>query len=139
MAIETQKEKKRQMMSEINVTPFVDVMLVLLIIFMVTAPMMQQGFKVELPNSSHAGLSVAGDNPFIIVVRKNGKIFLGKTEIPVDQLSQKLKNIFKNRKDKQVYVQADKRAYYEFVATAMGEVRSAGLTQISLVTQFKKK
>ncbi len=137
MAIGVQNKDKKTVLCEINVTPFVDVMLVLLVIFMVTAPMMQQGLGVDLPKTKNTGLSVSND-PFILVMKRNGKIFLGTVEVPTSDLGEKLKSIFKKRKDKQIYIQADKKVYYEFVAEAMGEIRSAGLTQISLVTQFKE-
>ena len=137
MGIEVQNKKSRQVLSEINVTPFVDVMLVLLVIFMVTAPMMHQGLDVDLPSAKGSGLPVPED-PFILTIKKNGKIYIGTAEIPMRQLTTKLTHIFKAKRDKQVYIQADKKTYYQVVAEAMGEVRSAGLTQISLITQFKE-
>ena len=129
--------KSQRVLCEINVTPFVDVMLVLLVIFMVTAPMMQQGLKVDLPEAKNTGLQVP-DDPFILVIKKSGKIYIGTAEIPLKKLKPKLANIFKARKSKQIYIHADKKAYYGFVAEAMGEVRSAGLDQINLVTKFKE-
>lgn len=123
----------RVVMSEINVTPFVDVMLVLLIIFMVTAPMMQQGLEVELPETASTGVATTED-PFILVIKKNRKVLAGDTEIPMNQLSEKLKAIFETRKNKQVYIQADKQVDYGYVAQAMGEVRLAGIYSIGLIT-----
>ena len=136
MGAELKKDSKT-VLCEINVTPFVDVMLVLLVIFMVTSPMMQQGLKVDLPSAKNTGLYVPED-PFVLVIRKSGRIYIGSVETSVNQLGAKLKSIFQTRKDKQIYIQADKKADYGFVAEAMGEIRSAGLTQISLVTQFKE-
>jgi biopolymer transport protein TolR len=123
----------RVVMSEINVTPFVDVMLVLLIIFMVTAPMMQQGLDVELPETASTGVAT-NDEPFILVIKKNKKVLAGGKEIPMNQLAQKLKAIFETRKNKQVYIQADKQVDYGYVAQAMGEVRTAGIYSIGLIT-----
>ena len=130
-------KKSKTVLCEINVTPFVDVMLVLLVIFMVTSPMMQQGLEVDLPSAKNTGLYMPED-PFILVIKKSGRMYMGTVEIPVGELGEKLTGIFSKRKDKQVYIQADKKADYGFVAEAIGEIRSAGLTQISLVTRFKQ-
>ncbi len=126
----------RIVMSEINVTPFVDVMLVLLIIFMVTAPMMQQGLDVELPQTASSGVP-ATDEPFILVIKKNRQIQAGEANLPIAQLANKLKAIFETRKNKQIYIQADRQVDYGFVAEAMGEIRAAGIYQIGLITQPK--
>ncbi len=138
MGAQTENRQERRVLSEINVTPFVDVMLVLLIIFMVTAPMMQQGLNIELPETASAGISVP-DEPFILEIRKNKKIFLGSTQIPLSQLGRKTTAILKDRKNKQVYIQADKKVDYGVVAEALAEMRSAGLYQVSLITTFKTK
>jgi len=129
---------RRAVLSEINVTPFVDVMLVLLIIFMVTAPLMQQGIEVDLPETKGTGVEV-NDEPFILVINKHGIILAGKAKIPVTQLGAKLRAIFKTRKNKQVYIQADKSVSYGVVAEAMAEVRSAGIFNIGLITLPKTK
>lgn len=126
----------RVVMSEINVTPFVDVMLVLLIIFMVTAPMMQQGLDVELPQTASTGVPT-NDEPFIVVIKKNRQIQAGDAHLPMNQLSTKLRAIFATRKNKQIYLQADKQVDYGYVAEAMGEIRAAGIYQIGLITQPK--
>lgn len=125
--------KARTVLSEINVTPLVDVMLVLLIIFMVTAPMMQQGLDVELPETSNTGVATT-DEPFVLVVRKDGSLSAGGTEIKMDGLGKKLQAIFSTRKNKQVYIQADKQVDYGRVAEVMGEVRAAGIYSIGLIT-----
>jgi len=126
-------KSSRVVMSEINVTPFVDVMLVLLVIFMVTAPMMQQGIDVDLPETAATGTSPS-DEPFILEIKKNGRIFVGKNQIDMPQLSSKLKAIFATRKNKEIFIQADKSVSYGIVAQAMGEIKSAGISQIGLVT-----
>jgi biopolymer transport protein TolR len=127
----------RMAMSEINVTPFVDVMLVLLIIFMVTAPMMQQGLDVNLPKTASTGVAL-NEDPFVISINASGKINLGDNEISPDTLKQKVKAIFENRKNKQIYIQADKKVDYGTVAYVMGEIRMAGITNISLITLPKE-
>ena len=114
--------RSRTMMSEINITPMVDVMLVLLIIFMVTTPMMQQGIDVELPETANSG-SATSDEPFVLEIRKNKKIFVGDLQIPEAE---------------QVYLQADKAVDYGFVAETMADIRAAGIFNIGLVTVPKQ-
>ena len=128
--------RSRMSISEINVTPLVDVMLVLLIIFMVTAPMMKQGSDVNLPETKNSGVSTPED-PFVLSIDNKGTVFIEKTEIPIQSLSTKLKAIFNNRKEKQVFIQADKKVDYGVVAEAMAEVRAAGILKIGLITQPK--
>lgn len=120
-------------MSEINVTPFVDVMLVLLIIFMVTAPMMQQGIDVNLPKTSSAGVEL-NDEPFILVIDVSGKIKIAGVNVEMNTLKTKLMAIFENKKNKQVYIQADRKVDYGIVAEVMGEARAAGIYNLSLIT-----
>lgn len=137
MGMSSGGRNSRVSMSEINVTPLVDVMLVLLIIFMVTAPMMKQGVEVNLPETVNSGVSTPED-PFVLSINKAGEIFIEKTKIPVNSLSTKLKAIFMSRKDKEVFIQADKKVEYGVVANAMAEVRAAGISKIALLTQPKK-
>jgi len=125
--------KSRVSISEINVTPLVDVMLVLLIIFMVTAPMMQQGIDVDLPQTAPGGVQ-PNEDPFLIVISKNGRVTVGEAELARDIIQTKIKAIFQTRKNKQVYIQADRAVDYGVVAEVMGEVRAAGITNIGLIT-----
>lgn len=134
----------RSTLSEINVTPLVDVMLVLLIIFMVTAPMMQQGIDIKLPETSASGLALRED-PFVIAIRPSsaaangGRIFFDKVEVPLNSLKTKIEAIFATRKNKEVYLQADKSVSYGFVAEVMAEIKSAGITSLGLVTMTKSQ
>ena len=123
----------RMVMSEINVTPLVDVMLVLLIIFMVTAPMLQQGIDIDLPETASSGVETT-DEPFILTIKKNKKIYADDSQIALSSLRTKLQAIFKTRKNKQVYLQADKNVDYGTVAKTMAEIRAAGILSIGLVT-----
>ncbi len=123
-------------MSEINVTPLVDVMLVLLIMFMVTAPMMQQGIEVELPKTSASGVEPSED-PFVLVISAEQRITVGKQRIAKAELQKRLEAIFATRKNKQLYIQADRRVDYGFVAETMAEIRAAGITNIGLITETK--
>jgi biopolymer transport protein TolR len=125
--------KSRAALSEINVTPLVDVMLVLLIIFMVTAPMMQQGFEVNLPRTTASGVSVA-EEPMLVVIQKNRKITVGSSTIPLHQLAKKIEAIMETRKNKQVNIQADREVDYGAVAEAMGELKAGGIESVGLVT-----
>jgi len=121
-------------LSEINVTPFVDVMLVLLIIFMVTAPMMQQGIDVDLPETTTQPLRVK-DEPLVLTVQKNGKYFLGRREIPAAELREKLAAIFEGRDTKELFLRADKDAAYGVVVKGLAAAREAGATQLGMVTE----
>jgi biopolymer transport protein TolR len=121
-------------LSDINVTPFVDVMLVLLIIFMVTAPMMQQGIDVNLPETTTKPLRLR-DEPLILTVRKDGKTFLARREVPLEELEAKLKAIFEGRDKDELYLRADQDAPYGFVAKAMGAARRAGARTLGIVTE----
>lgn len=129
-------KKSRATLSEINVTPLVDVMLVLLIMFMVTTPLMQQGIDVDLPKTSASGVEM-NDEPFVLVIGPDQKMTIAKTPISMGDLKTKLKAIFETKKNKQVYIQADRKVDYGFVAEAMAEVRAAGIFNIGLITMPK--
>ncbi len=124
-------------MSEINVTPLVDVMLVLLIMFMVTTPLMQQGIDVNLPKTKSTG-STTKENPVIILIRKNQTLEISEQKIAAAELENRLKNLFKNNKNPQIYIQADKAVDYGFVVEIMAIIRSAGIFNIGLVTLPKE-
>jgi biopolymer transport protein TolR len=121
-------------MSEINVTPFVDVMLVLLIIFMVTAPLMQQGIDVDLPQTTTQALRLDKE-PLVLTVQRDGKTFLAKQEIAPGDLTEKLRAVFDARGDKELYLRADREAPYGMVAKAMAAARNAGATKLGIVTE----
>jgi biopolymer transport protein TolR len=122
-------------MAEINVTPFVDVMLVLLIIFMVSAPLLTAGVPIDLPQTSAKPLT--GDTePITITVNREGKVYLQETEIPVGDLVPKLTAIANNRQgyDERIYVRGDKGSAYGDVMKVMGALNAAGFRRIGLVT-----
>ncbi len=121
-------------LSEINVTPFVDVMLVLLIIFMVTAPMLQMGIDVDLPETTTQPLRLQ-EEPLILTVRKDGTTFLAKQEVPLEELRAKLEAIFEGREPEEVYLRADEEAPYGVVAKAMAAARLAGVKSLGIVTE----
>ena len=133
MGMSTNSSGSRATMSEINVTPLVDVMLVLLIIFMVTAPMMQQGLQIELPETKASGVQ-ATDEPLILVINKSGELKLAEKKLNMNSVGEKVAAIFETRKNKDIYIQADKRVNYGVVAAVMAEVKSSGATSISLIT-----
>lgn len=120
-------------LSEINVTPLVDVMLVLLVVFMITAPMMQQGIDIQLPRTATAGIETKSE-PLILTIKANKKIFWGSTAVASTNLNTKLKAHFKTQKQKQVYIKADKSVDYGLVAEVIAEVKAAGIENVGLVT-----
>jgi biopolymer transport protein TolR len=120
--------------SEINVTPFVDVMLVLLIIFMVTAPLMQQGIDVDLPQTTTQALRLDKE-PLVLTVQRDGKTFLAKQEIAPGELTEKLRAVFDARGDKELFLRADREAPYGLVAKALAAARNAGATKLGIVTE----
>ena len=124
---------KRQL-SEINVTPFVDVMLVLLIIFMVTAPLMQQGIDVELPKTQSQGLR-SENQPLVVTVKREGQVFVQSAEVPIDQLGAKHLERDKPVVSEIVYLRADAKVAYGTVAKALAILRGAGATSIGMVTE----
>ena len=125
-----------QAMNEINVTPMVDVMLVLLIIFMVSAPLMQQGVQVDVPKTDSMPLSEQ-EEQIVLVVTRDGSIQINENKIPLKVLSGKLRAIFKGRKNKEIFIQADRNVPYGTVATVMSTVQLAGISRIGMVTQPK--
>jgi biopolymer transport protein TolR len=133
MGMGPSSKSSKMAISEINVTPFVDVMLVLLIIFMVTAPMMQQGIDVNLPKTASSGVEL-NEKPFVMVISADGKIKIADSVIPMADLKNKLAAIFKDKKNKQIYIQGDKKVDYGIVAEVMAETRAAGVFNISLIT-----
>ncbi len=123
-----------QLMSDINVTPFVDVMLVLLIIFMVTAPMMMQGVDVSLPEATSEPLPAETDQ-LIITINKDGQIFISDYQVGINLLQDKLRKVIENRKDREVYLKADKTIPYGMVVRVMSEVKGAGVEKLGMVTE----
>ena len=125
---------KQKFMSEINVTPFVDVMLVLLIIFMVTAPMMMEGVEVNLPQTTTKSIKTPED-PLILTVTENGEITLEKHQIALNDLETKLKSILKYRRDKEILLKADKNVQYGYVVKVIAGVKRAGIDKLGMITE----
>ncbi len=121
-------------MAEINVTPLVDVMLVLLIIFMVTAPMLQMGIDVNLPRVKAKSVDVA-EEKLVLTVNGAKEIFLNKTKLPLADLGKKLEAIFASRIEREVYLRADRNVPYGFVVEVMAEVRKAGVDKLGMITE----
>lgn len=121
-------------MSEINVTPLVDVMLVLLIIFMVTAPMLMQGVEVNLPQTTTKNIKTK-EEPLMLTVNKEKEIFIEKHRIKLDNLEVKIQKIFQNRRDKEILLRADKEVPYGFVIKVIAKVKQAGIDKLGMVTE----
>ncbi|HEX7743631.1 MAG TPA: protein TolR [Sphingobium sp.] len=131
------RRRRSPAMSEINVTPFVDVMLVLLIVFMVTAPLLTVGVPVDLPKTRAPALG-QDKEPLSITVAKDGKIYLQKEVVTADALVPKLQAISQNGYDQRIFVRGDKTVAYDRVMVVMGLLASAGFTHIGLVTDVAK-
>ena len=123
----------RTTMSEINVTPMVDVMLVLLIIFMVTAPLIQQGVKVNLPATKAAPVESA-DKKLVVSVDVSKKVFIGDVEVKLEDLEEKLKTNAKAQADKELYLHADRDLPYGIVVDVMAAAQRAGITNVGMIT-----
>jgi biopolymer transport protein TolR len=121
-------------MSDINVTPFVDVMLVLLIIFMVTAPMMMQGVDVSLPEATSEALDSEKDH-LIITIDKKNQVYISDYKVTVDFLSEKLAKILEGRDERGVFLKADENISWGTVAKVMAEIKGAGVERLGMVTE----
>jgi len=133
MAMGGQQDDRRPM-ADINVTPLVDVMLVLLVIFMVTAPMMQQGVQVNLPKANTKAMTPQ-DEAVVVSVDRNGKVFINKDEIPASDLRNRLTAMFASREKKEVFLKADAGVPYGEVVKAMADIKGAGIERLGMVTE----
>ena len=130
MAIESNTDR---LMSDINVTPFVDVMLVLLIIFMVTAPMMMQGVDVTLPEATAKPLVSQKEN-LIVTIDQNQQVHINDFAVEIDYLREKLSKILENQSDREVYFRGDQAVPYGVAVRVLAEIKGAGVTKIGMVT-----
>ncbi|MEF9426425.1 MAG: protein TolR [Candidatus Mariimomonas ferrooxydans] len=126
-------DRQRHAMSEINIIPFVDIMLVLLVIFMVTAPLLQQGIDVNLPRAKGKELSPA--ERVIITIKKDGRIYVNKTRTDIN----KLKSKFAVKTDRDVFLKADRDVPYGVVVEVMGELREIGIEKLGMITESKAR
>jgi len=121
-------------MAEINVTPLVDVVLVLLIIFMVTAPMLQMGIDVNLPRVKSKSVDV-NEEKVVLTIDGAKEIFVNKTKIPLTELGARLEGVFADRIERELYMRADKTVPYGYVVEVMAEVRKAGIDKLGMITE----
>lgn len=138
-AVGKRRHRRRAVMSEINVTPFVDVMLVLLIIFMVSAPLLTVGVPIDLPQTQAKGLD-QDKEPLTISVNVKGEVFLQNSEIKIEELVPKLKAITEARggTDERIYVRGDRKVDYGTVMRVMGRLSTAGFRRVALVTEVEQ-
>lgn len=134
MAIDTSTQRDGTTISQINVTPLVDVMLVLLVIFMVTAPIIQQGVQVNLPQAK-AGAIPGKEEQLVVTIARNGKIYLNDNAMTVQELGKKLQAIRRVQADKQVYLRADQDVRYGVVMKTIAEIKQAGIERLGMVTR----
>ncbi len=139
MAIVIQKKyrNRHNVVSDINVTPLIDVMLVLLVIFMITSPMMVSGIHVDLPESSSTPISEAQE-PLVITINSNNKLFLMDTAIDKSELVVKLKAITKEKYDTKIFVKGDKVVSYGEIISVVSEINAAGFSKVALITNIKQ-
>ena len=128
----------RGTMSQINVTPLVDVMLVLLIIFMVTAPMMQQGVQVNLPKADTKALAPKEDT-LVVSLEQSGRTFINSSEISGDQLQVKLTSMLAGREKREVFLKADQSVPYGEVVKVMAQIKGAGVERLGMVTESPQR
>ena len=128
------KRSEREPMSEINVTPFVDVMLVLLIIFMVTAPLLTVGVQVDLPETSADTLPEESE-PLTLTINSKGEVFIQETKIEFNNLIKKILAVSNNRTDTRIYVRGDKNINYGRVLEVMGTLSGAGFSKVALISE----
>jgi biopolymer transport protein TolR len=138
------RRKRRRMMSEINVVPYIDVMLVLLVIFMVTAPILTQGIVVELPKTPSEAVAGQDNDPLVITVRADGALFInlgmrdpeqGGTQVTLDTLENQAGAVIRARPEVPVYVRADHRLEYGRIVSVMAVLQSAGAASVGLITE----
>ena len=130
------RKNQRRLMSDINVTPFVDVMLVLLIVFMITAPLLQSGVELDLPDVDTSNLPEV-KKPLVISVNKKNEIFLSESKINKETLSSKLTAIKKANTRVSIYLRADKEVKYDLIMDVLKEIVDAGISNVSLITEPK--
>ena len=137
MSYVTRQKNTRRLISEINVTPFVDVMLVLLIVFMITAPLLQTGVDIELPKVDTPNIPDK-DDPLIITINKKNEIFISEKKIDFSTLQVKLKEIKKTNPKIKSYIRADKEVTYDKLMQVMKQIIDGGIANVSLITDPKK-
>ena len=131
---------RKSSLSQINVTPFVDVMLVLLIIFMVTAPMLDQGVEVDLPQVSEAPGLPAQQEPLVVTLERNGQIMIGKAKVDeLAKLGPVIQQALKGKPDREVFLEADQRVPYGRVVQVMAAVKQAGVEKLGMVTRLPEE
>jgi biopolymer transport protein TolR len=132
-------EDEAEAMSDINVTPLVDVMLVLLVIFMVTAPLLHQGVEVKLPKSVSQNLPTRPEDPLILSITRTQLYYLNETPIPRGQLRDRLRVLLRNRRDKAIYLKADRNLPYGVVVETMDTLNRIGVESLGMVTELKSE
>ncbi len=138
MSLIKKRRNRPKLMSEMNVTPMIDVMLVLLVIFMVTAPLLTVGVKVNLPTASAPNIK-GNDTPIIVHINSEGRIFIGEAEVSEATLTDKLLAITSEHKnDTKIFVRGDQVLSYGYIMKAMGRISSAGFKKVILVTELPK-
>jgi biopolymer transport protein TolR len=130
------RKVRHALTSEINVTPLIDVMLVLLIIFMITSPMLVAGINVDLPETKASPIS-GQDEPLVISIDKKGDMYLIETKIDRSKLAEKLSSITKEKKDTRIFIRGDKNVAYGDIVSVVAEINAAGFSKVALISNIK--
>ena len=134
-AMRLRRKSRNKLVSDINVAPFVDVMLVLVVIFMVAAPLLSFGIEIDIPEASLEPINETRD-PMIVSIDGDGQIFFGEVPIPAEEVEQKLSAVHERNEDVQIFLRADRNLTYERVMGVVDMIKQAGLTKVALVTDF---
>lgn len=132
--LNSRSQRSHRPMSEINVTPMVDVMLVLLVVFMVAAPLLTAGVPIDLPDSAAKTLNDKDDKPLEVSVNKDGKVYVGETEVTRDRLIALLTSMTNNDPERRIYIRADKTMGYGEVMDVLGAINGAGFKKVALIS-----
>ena len=129
-------ENEDEVISQINVTPLVDVMLVLLVIFMVAAPILQQGVELELPQETIAPIEGDSEEQLVVSIAQDGTVYIGEeTQVDSSEIGKRVSNVLQRKSDKRVYIKADKRVPYGTVMKVMGSIKRSGVSKVGLITE----